>query len=115
MNPDSISGNDDNRVRVLRPCGEHLNPAFFYSDTPLHRWCDGMGCHCRQYTVICSIDPWHHYSQRYVHDILQPHVLQLMQRLPGAILQQDNAQPHTARVSQYCICTVTTLLGLPDL
>ncbi|GFX28335.1 transposable element Tcb1 transposase [Trichonephila clavipes] len=48
-------------------------------------------------------------AQRYVHDILQPHVLPLIQWLPGAIFQQDNAQPHTARVSQDCIRTVTTL------
>ncbi|GFT57938.1 uncharacterized protein TNCV_2768461 [Trichonephila clavipes] len=45
-------------------------------------------------------------AQRYVHDILQPHVLPLMQRLPGAIFQQDNARPHTVKVSQdlspYC-------------
>ncbi|GFW98193.1 transposable element Tcb2 transposase [Trichonephila clavipes] len=48
-------------------------------------------------------------GQWYVHDILQPHVLPLMQRLPGAILQQYNARPHTARVSQDCLHTVTTL------
>ncbi|GFV93512.1 transposable element Tcb1 transposase [Trichonephila clavipes] len=48
-------------------------------------------------------------AQRYVYHILQPHVLPLMQRLPGAIFQQDNARPHTARVSQDCLCTVTTL------
>ncbi|GFY06688.1 transposable element Tcb1 transposase [Trichonephila clavipes] len=47
--------------------------------------------------------------QRYVHDILQPHVLPLMQWLSGAIFQQDNARPHTARVSQDCLRTVTTL------
>ncbi|GFV53054.1 transposable element Tcb1 transposase [Trichonephila clavipes] len=47
-------------------------------------------------------------AQRYVHDILQPHVLPLMQRLPGAIFQQDNARPHTARVLQDCLHTVTT-------
>ncbi|PRD27180.1 UNVERIFIED_CONTAM: hypothetical protein NCL1_36109 [Trichonephila clavipes] len=29
--------------------------------------------------------------QRYVHDILQPHALPLMQRLPSAIFQQYNA------------------------
>ncbi|GFV78170.1 transposable element Tcb2 transposase [Trichonephila clavipes] len=46
---------------------------------------------------------------RYIHDILQPHVLLLMQRLPGAIFQQDNARSHTARVSQDCLLTVTTL------
>ncbi|GFV34607.1 transposable element Tcb2 transposase [Trichonephila clavipes] len=48
-------------------------------------------------------------TQRYVHDILQPHVLPLMQRLPGAILQQDNARPHTARVSQDYLRSVSTL------
>ncbi|PRD20803.1 UNVERIFIED_CONTAM: Transposable element Tcb1 transposase [Trichonephila clavipes] len=48
-------------------------------------------------------------AQRNVHDILQPHVLSFLQRLPGAIFQQDNAQPHTARVSQYCLRTVTIL------
>ncbi|GFY10643.1 transposable element Tcb2 transposase [Trichonephila clavipes] len=48
-------------------------------------------------------------AKRYVHDILQPHVLPLMQRIPGAIFQQDNARPHTERVSQDCLHTVTTL------
>ncbi|GFT95885.1 transposable element Tcb1 transposase [Trichonephila clavipes] len=41
--------------------------------------------------------------------MLQPHVLPLMQRLPGAIFHQDNALPHPARVSQDYIRTVTTL------
>ncbi|GFV86172.1 DUF4817 domain-containing protein [Trichonephila clavipes] len=40
-------------------------------------------------------------TQQYVHDILQPHVLPLTQRLPGTIFQQDNAQPHTTRVSRH--------------
>ncbi|GFW37623.1 transposable element Tcb2 transposase [Trichonephila clavipes] len=48
-------------------------------------------------------------AQRYVHDILQPHVLPLTQRLPGAIFQRDNARPRMARVSQDCLRTVTTL------
>ncbi|GFV42906.1 transposable element Tcb1 transposase [Trichonephila clavipes] len=48
-------------------------------------------------------------TQRYVYDILQPHMLPFMQRLPGVIFQQDNAWPHTARVSQDCLLTVTTL------
>ncbi|GFV28127.1 transposable element Tcb2 transposase [Trichonephila clavipes] len=33
-----------------------------------------------------------------------------MQRLSGAIFHQDNARLHTARVSQNCLRTVTTLL-----
>ncbi|GFY32372.1 transposable element Tcb2 transposase [Trichonephila clavipes] len=48
-------------------------------------------------------------TQWYVHDILPPHVLPLMQRLPGAFFQQDNAWPHTARASQDCLHTVATL------
>ncbi|GFT70120.1 uncharacterized protein TNCV_2785421 [Trichonephila clavipes] len=48
-------------------------------------------------------------AQRYVHDILQPHVLPLMQRLSEATFQQDNARPHMTRVSQDYIRTVTTL------
>ncbi|GFU18446.1 transposable element Tcb1 transposase [Trichonephila clavipes] len=48
-------------------------------------------------------------AQRYVHDFLHPHVLPLMQRLSGVIFQQDNARPHTARVSQDCLRTATTL------
>ncbi|GFS61644.1 uncharacterized protein TNCV_4312951 [Trichonephila clavipes] len=58
--------------------------------------------------VTSSIDPWHYDSPGYVHDILQPHVLPLMQRFPRAIFQQDNARPHKARVSQDCFHTVTT-------
>ncbi|GFY32169.1 transposable element Tcb2 transposase [Trichonephila clavipes] len=49
-------------------------------------------------------------TQRYVQNILQPHVLPLMQRLPGAIFQQDNARPHMARLSQDYHRTVTTVL-----
>ncbi|GFX94500.1 transposable element Tcb2 transposase [Trichonephila clavipes] len=48
-------------------------------------------------------------KQWYVHDILLPHVLPLMQWLPGAIFQQDNAWPYTRRVSKGCLNTVTTL------
>ncbi|GFV62330.1 DDE_3 domain-containing protein [Trichonephila clavipes] len=39
-------------------------------------------------------------DQRYVHDILRPHVRSFLNGLPGAIFQQDNAHPHTARVAQ---------------
>ncbi|GFT06011.1 transposable element Tcb1 transposase [Trichonephila clavipes] len=48
-------------------------------------------------------------AQRYVHNILQPHVLPFLQRFPGAIFQQNNARPHTTRVSQDCLRTVATL------
>ncbi|GFW48072.1 transposable element Tcb1 transposase [Trichonephila clavipes] len=48
-------------------------------------------------------------SQWYVYDILQTHMLPFMQRHPGAIFQQDDARPHTAKMSQDCLRTVTTL------
>ncbi|PRD23925.1 UNVERIFIED_CONTAM: hypothetical protein NCL1_45080 [Trichonephila clavipes] len=65
-----------------------------------------LGYHCLQYTVTPSIDLWHDNSPDH---ILQPHVLPCMQRLLKALFQQDNAWPHTGRVSQDCLCTVTTL------
>ncbi|GFV81488.1 uncharacterized protein TNCV_52121 [Trichonephila clavipes] len=39
-------------------------------------------------------------DQSYFDDILQPHVGLFLNGLPGAIFQQDNAHPHTARVAQ---------------
>ncbi|GFV22313.1 DDE_3 domain-containing protein [Trichonephila clavipes] len=39
-------------------------------------------------------------GQRYVDNILLPHVGPFLNGLPGALFQQDNARPHTARVAQ---------------
>ncbi|GFX70412.1 transposable element Tcb2 transposase [Trichonephila clavipes] len=39
-------------------------------------------------------------GQRYVDDILRPHVGTFLNGLPGEIFQQDNARSHTARVFQ---------------
>ncbi|GFV80683.1 transposable element Tcb2 transposase [Trichonephila clavipes] len=101
---------DDNRVRVWKSRGERLNPAFALQrhTTPtagVMVW-GVIAYNTRSPLVLIGGTMT---VQRYVHDILQPHVLPLMQRLPGAIFQQDNARPHTARVSQGCLHTVTTL------
>ncbi|GFU52125.1 uncharacterized protein TNCV_3066831 [Trichonephila clavipes] len=45
-------------------------------------------------------------AQRYVHDILQPHVLPLMQRLPGAIFNKTML----GLTRQICHKTVSVLL-----
>ncbi|GFW75205.1 transposable element Tcb1 transposase [Trichonephila clavipes] len=101
---------DDNRVRVWRPRGERLNPAFAL------QWHITPTAGAMVWGVIASkkrpplvLIRGTMTAQRYVHDILQPHVLPLLQRLPGAIFQQDNARSHTARVSQDSLRTVTTL------
>ncbi|GFX52524.1 DDE_3 domain-containing protein [Trichonephila clavipes] len=48
-------------------------------------------------------------DQRCVDDILRPHVGPFLNGLPGAILQQDNARPHTARVAQDFLIHFQTL------
>ncbi|GFX57210.1 transposable element Tcb2 transposase [Trichonephila clavipes] len=112
-------GSDDNRVRVWRPRGERLNPAFALQRHTAPT--DGvMVWGARAYNTRSSLVLIRGTItvQRYVHDILQSHVLPLMQRLPGAIFQQDNARPHTERLCQDCLRTVTTLpwpARFPDL
>ncbi|KAK7103623.1 hypothetical protein V1264_018489 [Littorina saxatilis] len=39
-------------------------------------------------------------AQRYIDQILQPHVVPFFQARRNCVLQQDNARPHTARVTQ---------------
>ncbi|KFM76628.1 Transposable element Tcb2 transposase, partial [Stegodyphus mimosarum] len=116
-------GSDDNRVRVWRARGEHLNPAFavcVFSILPLLCVCSQSCLAPTAGVMVWGAIAYNARSslvlfrgtmtaQRYVHEFLQPHVLPLMQWLPGAIFQQDNARPHTARVSQDCLRTVTTL------
>ncbi|GFU77596.1 transposable element Tcb2 transposase [Trichonephila clavipes] len=70
-----VLGTDDNRVRVWR------RPAYD-----------------RRSTLIVMRGTLT--GQRYVDDILRPHVGPFLNGLPGAIFQQDNARPHTARVAQ---------------
>ncbi|GFT20517.1 transposable element Tcb2 transposase [Trichonephila clavipes] len=102
---------DDNRVRVWRTRGERLNLAFALQRhiapvTGVMVW-DVIAYNTRSPLALIRGTMT---DQRYVHDILQPHILPLMQRLPGAIFQQENAWPHTARVSQDYLRTVATLL-----
>ncbi|GFT01126.1 transposable element Tcb2 transposase [Trichonephila clavipes] len=110
---------EDNRVRVWRPRDGRLNPAFALlrhtiPSAGVMVW-DTIAYNTRSSLVlICgTMTP-----QRFVHDILQPHVLPIMQRLLGTIFKQNNPRPHTARVSQDCLHTVTNLpwpARFPDL
>ncbi|GFY18074.1 transposable element Tc1 transposase [Trichonephila clavipes] len=72
-----VLGTDDNLVRVWRRPGELCNsPHNVLRHTAHTSWCNS-----------------------YVDDVLRSHVGQFLNGLPGAIFQQDNAHPHTARVA----------------
>ncbi|GFT17665.1 transposable element Tcb2 transposase [Trichonephila clavipes] len=101
---------DDNRVHVWKACGLHLNPVFALQrhtapTAGVMVW--GTIAYNTQSPLVLIRGTMT--VQRYVHEILQPHVLPLMQQLPGALFQQDNVWPHMARVSVDCLHTITTL------
>ncbi|GFT91113.1 transposable element Tcb2 transposase [Trichonephila clavipes] len=101
MNPGFFWGADDNRVRVWRRPGERYNS----SHTVLRHTARTAGV-----MVLGAIayDSWSTLIvmrgtltvQRYVDDILRPHVGPFLNGLPGAIFQKDNDRSHTARVAQ---------------
>ncbi|GFV41273.1 transposable element Tcb2 transposase [Trichonephila clavipes] len=101
---------DGNRVRVWRPHGESSILPLLYNDTTLTASVIVWSVIAYNIRLLLVLIRGTMTSQWYVHDILQPHVLPLLQRLPGAIFQQDNARPHKARVSQDCLRTVISLL-----
>ncbi|GFV84332.1 uncharacterized protein TNCV_1591911 [Trichonephila clavipes] len=108
----------DNRVRVWRPRGERLNPAFASQrhTAPTAGVIESGAIAYNTRSPLVWIRSTMT-AQRYVHDILKPYVLSLMQRLPGAVFQQDNARSHTARESQdhlYYLLLLLSFLGLPD-
>ncbi|GFV45482.1 transposable element Tcb1 transposase [Trichonephila clavipes] len=91
---------DDNRVRVWRHPGERYNSP----QTVLHHTARTAGVMvwgaidyaCRSTLIVMHGTLT---DQSYFDDILRPHVGLFLNGLPGAIFQQDNARPHTARVA----------------
>ncbi|GFU29555.1 uncharacterized protein TNCV_2408041 [Trichonephila clavipes] len=65
-----------------------------------HSWCNGLGAiayYSRSTLIVMRRTLT---GQRYVDDILRPHVGPFLNGLPGAIFRQDNARSQTALVSQ---------------
>ncbi|GFT42374.1 transposable element Tcb2 transposase [Trichonephila clavipes] len=96
-----VLGTDDNRVRVWRcPCERYNSPHTVLR--PIARtvgvmvW--GTIAYDSRSTLILIRGTLT--SQRYVDDILRPHVGPFLNGPPGEIFQQDNARPHTERVAQ---------------
>ncbi|GFX83500.1 transposable element Tc1 transposase [Trichonephila clavipes] len=96
-----VLGTDDNRVRVWRcPSKRYTSP-----HTVLRHTAHAAGvmvwraiAYDSRSTLIVMRGTLT--GQRYVDDILRPHVGSFLNGLSGAIFQQDNARPHTARVAQ---------------
>ncbi|GFW23256.1 transposable element Tc1 transposase [Trichonephila clavipes] len=119
MNPGLFGGTDDNRVRVWRrPCERYNSPHTLLRHTArtasVMVW--GAIAYDSRSTLIVMRGTLT--GQRYVDYILRPHVGPFLIVLPGAISQQDNACPHTARVAQDFLCHFQTLpwpVRSPDL
>ncbi|GFT62610.1 transposable element Tcb2 transposase [Trichonephila clavipes] len=65
-----------------------------------HSWCNGLGAIAYDSRSTLIVMRRTLTGQRYVDDILRPDVGPSLNGLPGAIFQQDNARPYTARVAQ---------------
>ncbi|UYV66550.1 Transposase [Cordylochernes scorpioides] len=101
---------DSRRVRVWRRHGERSNPAAIV-ERPTVRQCGIMVWGAFAYD---SRSPLFRIqgtmtAQRYVDDVLRPVTLPYLQGVPNALYQQDNARPHTARISQQALQDVQML------
>ncbi|GFT30155.1 transposable element Tcb2 transposase [Trichonephila clavipes] len=114
-----VLGTDDNRVRVWRRPGEWYNPPHTVLSHTAHTagvmvW-RAIAYDSRSTLIVMRGTLT---GQRYVDNILRPHVGPFLNGLPGAIFHQDNAPPHTARAAQDFLRHFQTLPWLarsPDL
>ncbi|GFS84676.1 transposable element Tcb1 transposase [Trichonephila clavipes] len=95
---------DDHRTRVWRRTGQRSDPAFIVErHTAISQGVTVWGAiswDTRSSLVVLQDTLT---ARRYVDDILTPIVLPMLSSRKGAIYQQDNARPHTARLSQQCL------------
>ncbi|UYV75691.1 K02A2.6-like [Cordylochernes scorpioides] len=101
---------DSRRVRVWRRRGERSNPAAIVERPTVRQrgimvWgaiaYDSRSPLLRIQGIMTA--------QRYVDDVLRPVTLPYLQGVANAIYQQDNARPHTARISQQALQDVQML------
>ncbi|UYV72469.1 K02A2.6-like [Cordylochernes scorpioides] len=101
---------DSRRVRVWRRRGESSNPAVIVERPTMRR----RGIMVWGAIAYDSRSPLLRIqgtmmAQRYVDDVLRPVTLSYLQGVPNALYQQDNARPHTARISQQALQDVRML------
>ncbi|GFX18413.1 transposable element Tcb2 transposase [Trichonephila clavipes] len=94
---------DDHRTRVWRRTGQRSDPAFIVErHTAISQGVTVWGAISWDTRSSLVVLQGTLTARRYVDDILTPIVLPMLSSHPGAIYQQDNARPHTARLSQQC-------------
>ncbi|UYV81071.1 hypothetical protein LAZ67_19002692 [Cordylochernes scorpioides] len=101
---------DSRRVRVWRRRGERSNPAAIMERPTVRQ----RGIMVWSAIAYNSRSPLLRIqgtmtAQRYVDDVLGPVTLPYLQGVPNALYQQDNARPHTARISQQALQDVQML------
>ncbi|UYV77354.1 crispld1 [Cordylochernes scorpioides] len=101
---------DSRRVRVWRRRGERSNPAAIVERPTVRQrgimvW-DAIAYDSRSPLLRIQGTMT---AQRYVDDVLRPVTLPYLQGVPNALYQQDNARPHTARISQQALQDVQML------
>ncbi|UYV65486.1 hypothetical protein LAZ67_3004489 [Cordylochernes scorpioides] len=101
---------DSRRIRVWRRRGERSNPAAIVERPTVRQ----RGIMVWGAIAYDSRSPLLRIqgtmtAQRYVDDLLRPVTLPYLQGVPNALYQQDNARPHTARISQQALQDVQML------
>ncbi|UYV67514.1 hypothetical protein LAZ67_5001032 [Cordylochernes scorpioides] len=101
---------DSRRVRVWRRRGERSNPAanverFTVRQRGIVVW--GAIAYDSRSPLLRIQGTMT--AKRYVDDVLRPVTLPYLQGVPNALYQQDNARPHTARISQQALQDVQML------
>ncbi|GFU63790.1 transposable element Tcb1 transposase [Trichonephila clavipes] len=95
---------DDHRPRVWRRTGQRSDPAFIVErHTAISQGVTVWGAISWDTRSSLVVLQGTLTARRYVDDILTPIVLPMLSSRPGAIYQQDNARPPTARLSQQCL------------
>ncbi|GFV30851.1 transposable element Tcb2 transposase [Trichonephila clavipes] len=95
---------DDHRTRVWRRTGQRSDPAFIVErHTAISQGVTVWGAISWDTRSSLVVLQGILTARRYVDDILTPIVLPMLSSRPGAIYQQNNARPHTARLSQQCL------------
>ncbi|CAH1971392.1 unnamed protein product [Acanthoscelides obtectus] len=93
-------GMHDGRARVIRRRGERRNPQFFVERHVHHTVGDmvwGAIAYGSRSPLIFIRGNMN--TQRYIHEVLEPHLLPYLDTLAGTTFQQDNSRPHVARVT----------------